>query len=114
MDDWRTGSLKESQAKNLTERQLLRLARQRIWVHWVLWCVPIVNFVGGIVSAVQIKDWRPLGLSLGLGFIFGFLGMATQGAGFILGYLLNVGSAGWTQVMIQNARDEIDDRNRKK
>ena len=113
MEDWRTGSLKEKDTRQLTEGQLLRLARQRIWVHWLLWCIPIVNLVGGIVSAVQIKDWRPIALSLGCGFILGFVGVATGGVGFLLAYLLNFGSAGWTQVIIQNARDEIDERRRR-
>ena len=114
MEDWRTGSLREKNPRQLTEGQLLRLARQRIWVHWLLWCVPFVNIVGGIISAVQIKDWRPIALGFVGGFIFGLLGAATSGAGFFLGYFLNFASAGWTQVIIQNARDEIDDRNRRK
>jgi len=113
MEDWRTGSLKERpQPNQISSAVLLRTARERIWVHWVLWMVPFVNFVGGIISAVRIKDWRPLGVAFGIGFIIGVIGgAATGGALLIVAYLLNAVAAGWTQQIIQEARDEIDRRN---
>lgn len=76
--------------------------------------VPIVNFIGGIISAVRIKDWRPLGVAFGIGVIVGVLGgAATGGALLLVAYLLNAVAAGWTQQIIQEARDEIDRRNGK-
>ncbi len=112
MDDWRTGSLKERQVNQISDAVLLRTARERTWLHWILWMVPFVNLVGGIVSAVRIKDWRPLGVNFGIGFFIGVIGgAATGGALLVVAYLGNAVAAGWTQQIIQEARDEIDRRN---
>ena len=112
MDDWRTESLRERRAAETSDAVLLRTARERIWLHWVLWMVPIVNLVGAIISAVRIKDWRPLAACLGGGFVIGVLGgAATGGALLLVAYLLNAVGAGWTQQIIQEARDEVDRRN---
>ena len=64
------------------------------------------------MSAIQIRDWRPLAASFGLGVVVG-LGTAgaTGGASLFLLYFAGIPCAFWTQQIIQDARDEIDRKN---
>lgn len=112
MEDWRTGSLRERSGRS--DAVLLKIARQRIWVHWFHWMFPLWNFIGGFVSAIQIRDWRPLAAGFGIGVVIGIgFGAATGGVLFFLCYLGSIPCAFWTQQIIQDARDEIDRKNRR-
>jgi len=111
MEDWRTGNLRERQGRS--EAVMLKVARQRKWVHWVHWCFPIWSFIGCIISAIQIRDWRPLAASFAMGVLIGLAGGGTGGAALLLFFVGGIPFAFWTQQIIQDTRDDIDRMNRR-
>lgn len=50
------------------------VAQQKIWVHWLLWLIPVVSYLGGPVSAIAIRNPMPLINAIlvfwGLGMVF--------------------------------------------
>ena len=111
MEDWRNEAGSNSSYKS--EKILLSVARQKIWVHWLLWCVPIVNLPGFIISGVLIREWKPIAAGLLYGFIIGIL-MGLSGEGFtedttLLLYIGNMGAAGYSHYIILKARDKVDE-----
>ena len=76
---------------------------------------PFWNFFGCFVSAIQIRNWRPIAASAGIAFVVGLAidADANQTAFVFLLYLAGIPCALWTQQIIQDARDEIDRKNNK-
>ncbi len=101
MEDWRPN-----------DKKLLQIAQQKIWLHWLMWFVPVISIVTIFVSAVLIREIKPLAIALGVAFVFGFLAGSTGEAFlFVLGALTsNAIGACLTQIEIQKARDEVDAR----
>lgn len=110
MEDWRVKQDRKS------DKVLLQVARQRIWLHWVMWFFPIVSWVTCFVSAALIRSVKPIAIGLGTSMAFGIIaGLAGDQSGTLIFTGALIGSAigaGLTQVEIQNARDEIDARRR--
>ena len=111
MEDWRNEEGSNSSYKS--EKVLLSVARQKIWVHWLLWCVPYVNLPGCIISAVLIREWKPIAAGFLYAFIIGIL-LALSGEDLtndttLLLYLGNMGVAGYSHYIILKARDRVDE-----
>jgi len=109
MEDWRRKS------NNTTdEKILLQIARQQIWLHWVMWFFPIVSWVTVFVSAALIRNAKPIAIGLGISIFFGIMsGASGEGSLMILGSIIGSAiGASLTQVEIQKARDEVDSRRR--
>ena len=111
MEDWRNEEGSNSSYKS--EKILLSVARQKIWVHWLLWCVPYVNLPGFIISAVLIREWKPIAAGFFYAFIIGIL-LALSGEDLtndttLLLYLGNMGVAGYSHYIILKARDRVDE-----
>jgi len=115
MEDWRSAVFHERRGR--TEAVMLKVARQKKWVHWVLWCFPVVNLIGSIISAIQIRDWRPIAGGVGVVVLFTIANSFQSSfdfALFIASFLLFFGGisfALWTQQIIQDTREEIDRKN---
>jgi hypothetical protein len=101
MEDWRSN-----------DKKLLQIAQQKIWLHWLMWFVPVISIVTIFVSAVLIREVKPLAIALGVAFVFGFLaGSSGEASLFVLGTLTSSAiGACLTQIEIQKARDEVDAR----
>ena len=108
MEDWRTSDKGEGPSVK-SEKLLIATARQKIWLHWLLWCFPIINFAGSVISAVLIREWKPVASVFGFGFIWGLIGgMESEGSVIVL-YFTNIAAAGWTHYIIQTTREKIDE-----
>ena len=109
MEDWRKNNTSND---NKSEKLLLSIARQRIWLHWVLWFIPYISIVTGIISGILIRSWKPWVIGNIVGFTFGVMaGASGDPSLLIVGTLLGSGvAAGLTHQEILNTREYIDEK----
>ena len=112
MEDWRQTS-DESKSEYKSEKVLLSIARQKIWLHWLLWCIPFpyLNVPGSILSGVLLREWRPIAAVISFAILLS-LGGGGEAMGPLL-YFAHFGAAGWSHYIIQKTRDEIDEKRSK-
>ena len=109
MEDWRQES-KGSNSSYKSEKVLLSIARQKIWIHWLLWCIPFpyLNVPGSILSGVLLREWRPVAAVISFAILLSMGGGSLEAAGTLL-YFSHFGAAAWCHYIIQKSRDEIDE-----
>lgn len=107
MEDWRSS---DNLIDGKSKEAVRAIAKQQIFLHWVLWFIPFISIVTSILSAVLIRSWKPFAFGNLLAFVFGFIGGASGDPSyFYLGTL--VGSAvgaGLTHMQILNYREALD------
>jgi hypothetical protein len=59
------------------EKALIEIAKQRIWLHWLMWFFPILSIVTCFLSAVLIRNVKPIAIAMGVAFAFGIIGGAS-------------------------------------
>ena len=111
MEDWRVEQT-DNPIKN--EKILLSIARQKIWLHWVMWFIPIISIATCILSAVLIRNWRPWAWGFGVGFVLGAFGATRDPSTLLVANVFSAGiGAALTHQEIQKARDCIDSYRKK-
>ena len=112
MDDWRENNNSNDYR---SEELLLSIARQKIWLHWILWFIPYISIVTGILSGILIRNWKPWVIGNIVSFGFSVMGGASGDQSLIIiGTLFGSGvAAGLTHQEILNTREYIDEKRNK-
>ena len=107
MEDWRSS---DNLIDGKSKEAVRDIAKQPIFLHWVLWFIPYISIVTSILSGVFVRSWKPWLFGNLVALVFGFIGGASGDPSyFYLGTL--VGSAvgaGLTHAQILNYREALD------
>ena len=107
MEDFRSS---DNLIDGKSKESVRAIAKQPIFLHWVLWFIPYLSIVTSILSGVFVRSWKPWLFGNLVALVFGFIGGASGDPSyFYLGTL--VGSAvgaGLTHTQILNYREALD------
>ena len=107
MEDWRSS---DNLIEGKSKETIRSIAKQPIFLHWVLWFIPYLSIVTSILSGVFIRSWKPWLFGNLVALVFGFFGGASGDPSyFYLGTLLGSAvGAGITHSEILNHREALD------
>ena len=74
MEDWRSS---DNLIDGKSKEAVRAIAKQPIFLHWVLWFIPYLSIVTSILSGVFIRSWKPWLFGNLVALVFGFFGGAS-------------------------------------
>lgn len=99
---------RQESSKVIDDKLLLRIARQKIWRHWLLWLLPIVSLIGPFISGRLIRNYKPCIIVLAIVIIMAIADSAPLPYDLVVFLIMQVIGAMLTQMQIQQARFEVD------